>query len=214
MPTWAVLSVLSDEDARLVLAAARRRTFKRGEVVFHRDDPADTIHLVSSGCFAARVSTPLGDNVTLSLIGPGESFGEMALVRPDHVRSATVSALEPGETRVLSLTEFNRLRRERPALDALLVELLARRVADLGDRLVDALYTPAPRRVGKLLDDLEKRYKTGSGVAVIPLTQDDLAGLAGTSRLTVSRVLRGLRESGQVEVKRGKITIRRTSPPR
>ena len=214
MPTWAVLSVLSDEDARLVLAAARRRTFKRGEVVFHRDDPADTIHLVSSGCFAARVSTPLGDNVTLSLIGPGESFGEMALVRPDHVRSATVSALEPGETRVLSLTEFNRLRRERPALDALLVELLARRVADLGDRLVDALYTPAPRRVGKLLDDLEQRYKTGSGVAVIPLTQDDLAGLAGTSRLTVSRVLRGLRESGQVEVKRGKITIRRTPPPR
>jgi CRP-like cAMP-binding protein len=204
-----VLSVLTDEDARLVLAAARRRTFKRGEVVFHRDDPADTIHLVSSGCFAARVNTPLGDTVTLSLIGPGESFGEMALVRPDHVRSATVSALETSETRVLSLTEFDRLRRERPALDALLVELLAHRVADLGDRLVEALYTPAPRRVSKLLDDLVGRYATESGVAVIPLTQDDLAGLAGTSRLTVSRVLRDLRERGQVEVKRGQLTIRR-----
>jgi CRP/FNR family cyclic AMP-dependent transcriptional regulator len=209
MPAWTVLSVLTEEDARLVLAAARRRTFKRGEVVFHRDDPADTIHLVSSGCFAARVSTPLGDVVTLSLMGPGESFGEMALVRADHVRSATVSALEAGETRVLSLTEFDRLRRERPALDALLVELLARRVADLGDRLVEALYTPAPRRVVKLLDDLADRYATEAGVAVIPLTQDDLAGLAGTSRLTVSRVLRGLRERGQVEVKRGQLTIRR-----
>lgn len=208
MQSWDMLSVLSDEDARLVLAAARRRTFKRGEVVFHRDDPSDTIHLVSSGRFAVKVFTRLGDTVTLSLVGPGEWFGELSLIGPGHVRSATVHAIEASETRVLSLTEFERLRRDNPALDRLLVDLLARRVKELSERLLEALYTPAPRRVSLALDHLRERYADADGVAVIPMTQDDLAGLAGTSRLTVSRVLRDLRENGTVEVKRGRITIR------
>ncbi len=208
MPTWPVLSVLSDEDARLLLATARRRTYKRGEVVFHRDDPSDTIHLVSSGRFAVRSITPLGDVVTLSLVGPGQWFGELSLIRADRARTATVSALEAAETRVISYTEFAALRRDRPAFDAMLVEMLATQVASLSERLVEALYTPAPRRVRRVLDDLYERYRADDGTATIPLTQDDLAGLAGTSRLTVSRVLRGLRERGEVEVKRGRITIR------
>jgi CRP/FNR family cyclic AMP-dependent transcriptional regulator len=69
---WAILSALGDDEARGVLTSARRRRFKRGEVVFHRDDPADTLHLVSSGCLAVRVITPLGSVATLQLVGPGE----------------------------------------------------------------------------------------------------------------------------------------------
>ena len=158
MPSWPILSPLSDEDARMVLAAARRRTYRRGEVVFHRDDPSDTMHLVASGCFAVRVITPVGDVASLSLLGPGECFGELALIRPEHTRSATVEALEASETRVLSLQQFNELRRQQPHLDAMLVSLLADRVAELTNRLVEALYTPAPQRVSRLLGDLAKRY--------------------------------------------------------
>ncbi|HEU0194457.1 MAG TPA: Crp/Fnr family transcriptional regulator [Gaiellales bacterium] len=208
MPSWPILSALSDEDAHGLLALARRRTYGRGEVVFHRDDPSDTLHLVSSGCFAVRVSTRLGDVSTLSLVGPGQCFGELALIRPEHLRTATVQALEPGETHTLSRVEFDRRRRERPALDAFLVELLAARVAELTERLVEALYTPAPQRVRLVLDELCRRYRDESGTAAIPLTQDDLAGLAGTSRLTVSRVLRGLKQQGSVEVRRGRINVR------
>jgi CRP/FNR family cyclic AMP-dependent transcriptional regulator len=207
MPSWPILSALSDEDAHELLALARRRTYGRGEVVFHRDDPSDTLHLVSSGCFAVRVSTRLGDVSTLSLVGPGQCFGELALIRPEHLRTATVQALEPGETRTLSRVEFDRRRREQPALDAFLVDLLANRVAELTDRLVEALYTPAPQRVRLVLDELCERYRDESGTAAIPLTQDDLAGLAGTSRLTVSRVLRGLKAQGAVEVRRGRIRV-------
>jgi CRP-like cAMP-binding protein len=213
MPTWPILSALSDDEAHQLLALARRRTYRRGEVVFHRDDPSDTLHLVSSGCFAVRVSTRLGDVSTLSLVGPGQCFGELALIRPEHLRSATVQALEAGETRTLSRVEFDRRRREHPALEAFLVDLLATRVAELTERLVEALYTPAPQRVRLLIDELCERYRDASGIAAIPLTQEDLAGLAGTSRLTVSRVLHSLKEQGLVEVRRGRISVRSDLPP-
>jgi CRP-like cAMP-binding protein len=204
---WPILSPLSDEQKRQLLALARRRTFARGEVVVHRDDTADTLHLVRSGCLAVRVLTPVGDIATLALVGPGGTFGELGLVRSAHLRSATIQALEPSETHVLRRATFDELRRTHPAIDTVLVHILAERVADLTDRLVDALYTPAPRRVTALIGALADRYRDGAGTATIPLTQDDLASLAGTSRLTVSRVLRDMRARGEVDVRRGKLIV-------
>jgi CRP-like cAMP-binding protein len=208
---WPILSPLSDEQKRQLLGLARRRKFARGEVVVHRDDTADTLHLVRSGCLAVRVLTPVGDIATLALVGPGGTFGELGLVRSAHLRSATIQALEPSETHVLTRTTFDQLRRTHPAIDTVLVDILADRVADLTDRLVDALYTPAPRRVTALIGTLADRYRDSAGTATIPLTQEDLASLAGTSRLTVSRVLREMRARGEVEVRRGKLIV--TAPP-
>jgi CRP/FNR family transcriptional regulator, cyclic AMP receptor protein len=204
---WPMLSTLDDEEARQVVQASRRRTFRRGEVVFHRDDPADTLHLVRSGCLAVRVVTPLGSVATLQLVGPGQCFGELALLRSQHVRSATVEAVAASETMCLSRASLDRLRERHPQVDRFLLELLAERSAELTERLVDALYTPAPRRVRQILDGLADRYRDESGVATIPLTQDDLAGLAGTSRLTVNRVLGELREQGRVELGRGRVVV-------
>ena len=77
---WPLLADLPAEDVRQLLSIARRRTFARGEVVFHRDDPADCLHLVVRGRFGARVLTPLGDSVLVDVFGPGQSFGELALL--------------------------------------------------------------------------------------------------------------------------------------
>jgi CRP/FNR family transcriptional regulator, cyclic AMP receptor protein len=205
---WPILAPLSDDEKRQLLAHARRRRYQRGEVVVHRDDTADTLHLVQTGCLAVRVLTPLGDMATLTLVGPGGTFGELGLVRGERMRSATIQALEPSETHVLTRETFERLRREHPAIDALLVHILADRVAELTDRLVDALYTPAPRRVATLIDALADRYRDGPGPITIPLTQEDLASLAGTSRLTVSRVLQEMRRRGTVEIRRGKLILK------
>ena len=68
---WPLLADLPPEDVRQLLSIARRRTFARGEVVFHRDDPADSLHLVVRGRFGARVLTPLGDSVLVDVLGPG-----------------------------------------------------------------------------------------------------------------------------------------------
>ena len=207
MPDWPILSPLSEDEKRQVLLLARRRRFQRGEVVVHRDDPADTMHLVQAGSLAVRVVTPLGDMATLAIVGPGGVVGEMGLLREARMRSATIQALAATETYSLNRETFDRLRREHPAVDALLVQILADRVAEMTERLVDALYTPAPRRVASFIEALADRYRDESGTATIPLTQDDLASLAGTSRLTVSRVLRDMRARGQVEVSRGRLVV-------
>ena len=106
---WRLLQGVPEEEVRRLLQVARRRTFRRGEVVFHRDDPADSLHLVVKGRFAVRVMTPLGDQATIAVRGPGDSFGEMALVGPGARRSATVEALEGAETFCVYEGDFARL---------------------------------------------------------------------------------------------------------
>src|SRR5690349_5178218 len=103
---WPLLAALSDEDAQALLAGARRRTFARGEVVFHRGDPADTFHLIRKGRFAVRIVTPLGDEATLAVLGPADFFGELALLTPGAPRSASVAALEPAETLSVHQLDF------------------------------------------------------------------------------------------------------------
>lgn len=95
---WPLLQHLPGEDVHELLAVARRRRFARREVVFHQDDPADSLHLIVKGRFAIRLMTTRGETVTIAVRGPRESFGEMALVGDDARRAATVAALEDSET--------------------------------------------------------------------------------------------------------------------
>ena len=189
-------------ELRRILAVTTRRRFERREVVFHRGDPADTLHLVARGRFAARVTTRLGDTVTIAVHGPGEAFGELALVEPGSVRSTTVAALEPAETLALRRDDFERLRGEYPSVNDVLVRLLSRRLRRASDLLVEALFVPAATRVCRRLLELSELYG-----ASVPLSQQELAGLAGTSRATVNRVLRAEAERGAVSLRRGRTVV-------
>ncbi len=204
---WPMLAGLAPEDAQRVLQVSRRRVFGRQEVVFHRGDPADTLHLVSKGRFAVRITTPLGDTAVLTLLGPGESFGELALLDDDASRSATVVALESGETRSVHKLDFERLRASHPEVTGLLVVALAARVRRLSELLVEALYVPADARVVRRLHELAATTGNGAAPAPVQLTQEELAGLAGTSRATVNRVLREAERRGELKLRRGQIVV-------
>lgn len=209
---FALLAGAAPEEVAELLSHGRRRTFAAGEVVFHAGDPADCMHLVRSGRFAIRISTEFGDVATLNVVGPGDAFGELALLTPGEPRSATVAALERAETLSVHEIDFRRLRGARPQTDALLAQLLAARVRRLSGQLVDALYLPAETRVRRRLLDVaaafggEAANGDGDGVSV-PLTQEELASLAGTSRATVNRVLREEQGQGTLELHRGRTTV-------
>lgn len=191
------------DDVRQLLTVARRRTFRKGEVVFHRDDPAESLHLIVRGRFAARVLTPLGDTVLLEVLGPGQSFGELALLLPEARRSATVSALEEGETRSVYRDDFTLIQRTHPGVKDVLLRLLAEQLRRATDRIVEAHYVDAETRVRRRLVELAGIY----GSHVVPLTQEDLAAMAGTSRATANRVLREEEGRGVVALTRGRTTI-------
>lgn len=194
-----------EEEVRRLLSVARRRRFSRGEVVFHRDDPADSLHLVQKGRFAVKVMTPLGDTATLAVRGPGDSFGEMALVVADARRAATVAALEEAETYAVYQAEFHRLRKEHPQVNQVLIAFLAGEVRRQNELLLEALYVPVERRVLRRLVELVASYESRGGE--IPLTQEQLAELAGTSRATVNKVLREEQGRGTVELRRGRTIV-------
>jgi CRP-like cAMP-binding protein len=203
---WPLLGDLPPEELQRVLAIARRRTFTHGEVVFHEGDPGDALHLIEKGRFAIRVSTPLGERATLAIRGPGELFGEMALITSGP-RSATVAALEPAETYSIGQAEFEELRRAHPGVNRILVSVLATAVRRMDELLVEAFYVGAEKRVLRRVRDLAALYGDGSGPIIIPLTQEDMAGLAGTSRATVNRVLREEEVRGTLSLSRGRTTV-------
>ena len=202
---WALLDGVPPEEVHELLQIARRRRFARNEVVFHQDDPGDSLHLIVTGRFAVRVMTTRGEVATIAVRGPGESFGEMALLADEPRRSATVTALEAAETFAVYRTEFEQLRRRRPQINDFLFRFVVGEVSNLRDRLLEALYVPVKKRVLRRLVELAGVY--GGDQAVIPLTQEAIAELAGATRTTVNQVLRDEQRRGTVELDRGRTRV-------
>jgi CRP-like cAMP-binding protein len=200
-----LLGEVPPDDVRRLLTIARRRRFARGEVVFHEGDPADSLHLIERGRFAVRVTTPLGDAALLTLRGPGEAFGELALVSGrEATRAATVESLDAGETRAVYRREFDALRREHPRVGEVLFAVLADEIRRTNALLLDAYYAGADARVRRRLLDLAD---AAGADGVVRLTQQDLASLAGTSRATVNRVLRDEQRRGTLQLRRGATVV-------
>ncbi|MBA2282095.1 MAG: Crp/Fnr family transcriptional regulator [Acidimicrobiia bacterium] len=198
-----LLAGLGEADRRAVLAVAVRRRYKRGDIIFHADDPGDSFHLLAKGRVAIRVGTPAGDVATLTVLGVGQGFGEQALLSVESRRSATAVALEPAETLRLGHADFDELRARQPTVERLLLDHVAGQVRRLSEQLVEALYLPAEKRVLRRLLELDELYDGGE----IALTQDDLASMAGTTRPTANRVLQGVVADGLVAVARGKLDV-------
>ncbi|MGD0241590.1 MAG: Crp/Fnr family transcriptional regulator [Streptosporangiaceae bacterium] len=204
---WPVLASLPENERRRLIASLRRQAYRRDEVIFHQGDPADNLHLIAAGHVGVRVTLRGGEFVVVAILGPGAAFGELALVGGPQSRGATVIALERTETLSLGRDEFERLRISYPGIDRFLVELLSMRLEKLNTSLIEALYVSAERRVMHRLIDLCELYADGSQPAVIPVTQEMLASLAGTTRPTANQVLRKLAASKIVAVSRSQITV-------
>jgi CRP-like cAMP-binding protein len=201
---WELFAGAPADDVQRVLAVAHRRRFGRGEVVFHQDDLAESLHLVGSGRFAITRRTALGEEALLAIRQAGEAFGELALIA-ERRRSATASALEAGETLSVLFDDFEHLRARHPGVDRILVALLAAQLKRMDQLLAEAYYETAERRVIRRLLDLGHVY--GGDEQPIWVTQAQLAALAGASRATVNAVLSDERRRGTIEVKRGATVI-------
>lgn len=208
---WPLLDSLSAADRAHLLSSARRRAFARGEVVFHEGDLGDSLHLVRTGRLAVQVFTTTGEAATLNVLRPGDFFGELALLRerPAPRRTASVVALEPAQTLSLSGVAFHAICDQHPRIERLMVTMLAQRVEELGQRLLEALYVGVDQRVCRRLLELTHIYGGRDTPTVIPLTQDHLADLAGASRPTVNQVLQKLASLGVVDLHRGRIEVLR-----
>lgn len=194
---------LDDAVRRDVQAVAAWRRFDRGVVLFHEGEAGGSLHVLMRGRVAIRATTPDGDTVTLNVIGPGAAFGELSLLDSATTRTASVQAIEPVQTLVLQRADFDRLRRTYPSVDRLLVEYLAAQVRRLSERLTEALCFEARTRVLRRLLDLDAVFDGGP----VPVTQEEISTMAGTTRPTVNRVMQDLAEAGIIELGRGRFIV-------
>ncbi len=201
------MSELTDVDRRTVLSRMARRSYRKDDTLFHEGDPGDSLHLLEKGRVAIRVSTLGGDTAILTVLRPGDSFGEQALLDTSSARTASAVALEAVETRTLHRNDFEALRRQHPSVERLLIDVLAAQVRRLSAQLLDALYMPVDARVVLRLAELADIYDGGGPVVDIPLKQEDVASIAGTTRPTANRVLQQLAADGIVELGRGRVHV-------
>jgi CRP/FNR family transcriptional regulator, cyclic AMP receptor protein len=200
---------LPDEELTRLASMLRRRTFRRGEVIFHRGDPAGALHIVSAG--RVKVSRPSedGNETVLALMGAGACFGELAAL-DGGLRSATVTAVEQTETRMLLRDDVVNLARSSPDLAMALVRTLADRIRRTDDWLDDAYFADLDTRLANRLLELAEAHgqETADGVVVhFPLTQSDLAGMLGATRARVNRMLGIYQDAGLLRLGSGTFTI-------
>lgn len=197
-----VLDDLTPAERDAFVAKCVRRRFAKRQALFHHGDVSDGMYVVTKGRVVVRISTPDGEEATLTVLGPGNSVGEQSLLIEGGRRSASAVAVEPVETLFLSRRGFVELR-EEGTFDQIMIKLLASRVIRLTGQLVEALYVPATIRVLRRVIEAATMYGDGT----IPLTQEELATLAGSTRHTANRILRVAQEAKVLELRRGSIRV-------
>ncbi|WP_063057424.1 Crp/Fnr family transcriptional regulator [Nocardia sienata] len=202
-----ILRGLREPEQREILASCTPRRYKRREIICHEGDPGDCLHLIKSGRLIVRVATPLGDIATLTMLGPGHSFGELAVLDSRSRRTATVEAVESAETLTFGRAQLMALRQRYPEIDRVMIDTLAAQVRRLSAQVLEALYLPVETRVVRRLVDLAAIYGGPSSTAEIRLNQEDLASMAGTTRATTNKVLRDLQQRNILALTRGRITV-------
>jgi CRP/FNR family transcriptional regulator, cyclic AMP receptor protein len=191
-------------EVRAGTVKARIRSFAKGEVVFHEDDPGDTIHLINKGLFAVRTSTSGGRSLIINVLAPGDIFGEFALFSPGGRRTSDVSALIEGETVAVERDALRAALIARPELVEGLMSSVVVKAESTRRRLVELLSISADLRVLRALLFVNGLSQDDEPV---PLTQQDLSSLAATTRPTANRVLREEAARGTLTLSRGRVTV-------
>ncbi len=203
-----LFSELSAEELRGIADVAIPRSFPKGVRVFHEGDTSDACYIVSDGDLRVTREHPDGRAIALATLGPGDIFGELAML-DGEARSASVESLSDCELLALPAPDMRRLLAAAPEITVKLVVALTRRLREANERIARQSFQTVPSRVAGVLSQLiaeEAPMELRDGVT-IRMTQADLAQLAGTSRESVSRFLATLERAGVVRVGRGRVTV-------
>lgn len=200
------LAPLSRDDLLDLAAAARRRSYAKGQVVFHRDDPGDSLHIIATGEVRVVLSSPEGEDVTLALLGPGDFFGELSLL-DGGPRSATTIAAEATETLVVQRDRFLRWIQSRPGAATVMLAALGRRLRAADELVGELAFLDVHSRLVKKLLDLAGPAAEGDQVE-LHLSQDELASMVGVTRESVNKHLQFFKKRGAIDVYRRRIVLR------
>ena len=199
------LAALTEGERSELLKHARLRRFAANDIVFRKDDPGDGLYGVLAGRIVVTVESVDGKELILNMFGPGEFFGEIALL-DGKGRTATATAREASELLFLSRADFLPFLRQRHEAAVRIIAFLCERLRRTTGMVEDSAFLNVSTRLAKQLAVLAGA--AGSPATAIRLSQEELAQTLGVSREIVSRQLAVWREAGVVELGRGRIVVR------
>ncbi len=200
-----LFSGLENEEIEKLASAATVRTFTKNSVVIREGEHSDSIYLINSGKVKVLISDTEGHEVILSILGPGDYFGEMSLI-DSQPRSATVVSMEPVHFAVITKPDFDRCLNHNPKIVSHILVELAKRLRSANRKIEGLALMDVYGRVARTLIQLAELHD-GEMVVDQKLSQQDIANMVGASREMVSRTLRDLSSNGFIRLEGKKIVV-------
>jgi len=195
-----------DDQLRLLTPVITRRSLPRSTTVMASGDPTDSLYIVLSGRLKVMMSDAEGKEVILSILGPGEFFGEMGLI-DDAPRSASVVSIEPCELLSIAKRDFKKCLAENFEMAQAVMRGLVKRLRDADRKIGSLALLDVYGRVARLLLDMSETVD-GEKIVTKRLPKQDIAKMIGASREMVSRVMKDLQMGGYIEVRGSNIVLR------
>jgi CRP-like cAMP-binding protein len=202
-------SQLDPRDAQALLASGVVRGFVRGQALCYEGQVLDRVLILRSGMVKVTSTTAEGREVVLAFRAPGELVGELTAL-DDRPRAATVVAVEPVEALALSPSAFRAFLQSHASACLALLRAVSLRLRDADAKRIEFARFDTMGRIAVRLIELSERFgrEQEDGVRItLPLSQEDLAGLTGSSLRSVSRALEEMRALGWIETGRRDIRI-------
>jgi CRP-like cAMP-binding protein len=201
---------LGEGSLEAILRLTRRRKFRKDEVIFHENEVGDSLFIILRGRVKVAIFGDDGKEVTLSTLSEGDFFGEMSLLDQEP-RSATTIAEEECELLALQRDDFTRALEQDPGMSASLIQVLADRLRKANHQISTLALLDVYGRVARVIQELAeeegKRLKDGRVVVRRP-THMDIAHRIGSSRETVTRMMRDLEQNGHIVTQGREIYLR------
>jgi CRP/FNR family transcriptional regulator, cyclic AMP receptor protein len=184
---------------------AKHATLKRGATIFSKGDPGNSLVAVISGTVKISISSADGRSAILNLIGPGEVFGEVAVL-DGQARTADAIANTNCEIFVIDRREFLPFVRSQPALAMKIIELLCTRLRWTSDQVEEVILQDLPGRLASALIRLTERHQT-KGERTIAVTQQEISEMVGMTRESINKQLRSWAARNWVRLEHGAIVV-------
>jgi CRP/FNR family cyclic AMP-dependent transcriptional regulator len=201
-----LFSSFPEDQLRMLAGVVTRKSATRSTIVMAGGDPTDSLYIVLSGRLKVMMSDAEGKEVILSILSPGEFFGEMGLI-DDSPRSASVVAIEACELLSITKRDFKRCLAENFEMAMAVMRGLVRRLREADRKIGSLALLDVYGRVARLLLDMSETVE-GEKVVTKRLPKQDIAKMIGASREMVSRVMKDLQMGGYIEVRGSNIVLR------
>ena len=207
--TVPIFSELADQDIASLAHLALRKRYPKDTVVFFENEEGDFFFTILEGRIKVTILGDDGREVILSVLGPGDFFGEMALL-DNEPRSATAIAVEESELLSLHRNDFQTVLTDNRSITTGLIKVLTARLRRANHQISTLALLDVYGRVARVIVDMAreegKRLKDGR-VAFRRATHQEIANRIGTTRETVTRMLKDLERQGLIHVEGKEIVV-------